>query len=296
MPIRLGGGGSSALPINSIAPMNTTDPLYTEANGSQWLRSGTVSNDINEYPLAAKSFGAYFNKSFSVGGQETNPTAITWDGSFFYVIGAANIVHKYAPDGTFIEAIPTSLSTITGMAWDGTNFWMATTSGNRIHKVDSAFNFTGDSVAVGNQVNTLEGVAFDGTHLWALDKTGAGSDSSLACIYQYDLDGNYTGVSFNYGAQSGNGWSFAYAAGSLWVATGNGRVLEISPAAGLTGESFSISASSDMTIARGLAFDGTSLWALNVAQANVLAFEKHVGMLTRKTDSDSEKPLYVRVA
>ena len=89
------GGGKSVL-INGVVTLNRSDDNPT-INGMQFLKSGVVRTDIINYPDATQGvLGQYTGTSFSVAGQDTIPTGITWDGTHFRVVGSnTDTVYQY---------------------------------------------------------------------------------------------------------------------------------------------------------------------------------------------------------
>lgn len=291
MPTKL-GGGAGGLPINSIVPMNTSELIYTEDNGSKWLRSGTVSNDLNQYPLASKNLAAFFDTFFSIATEETSPKAIAWDGTHFWLLGLGNTVYKYDAEGVYTGTSFGPISGATGMTWDGAYFWVTIGAGDRVDQYDATFTATGVTFSTSAQITNPEGIAWDGTGFWIADRTNATTDR----VYKYDDQGSYTGTSFVYGDQSKNAYGVAFADGHVWVVTASGAVLKIHPDDGFTGDFFDISTSSGLSAPTGITWDGDAFWIIGDNLDVVSKFERYVGMAFRKDDPNSEKPLYVRVA
>ena len=83
-------GGKPVL-VNDLVTLNRSDDNPT-INDMELLKSGTVIKNTE--------VGEYQSVSFSVAGQDTTPTGITWDGSHFWVVGFANdTVYKYTSAG-----------------------------------------------------------------------------------------------------------------------------------------------------------------------------------------------------
>lgn len=294
MPIKLGGGGSG-LPMNSIVPMNISELIHTEDNGSTWLRSGTVSNDLTQYPLAAKSLAAYFKTYFSTAAQETTPKAIAWNGAHFWVIGLARVAYQYDAQGAYTgvsKNISPQVGNPTGITWDGAHYWVVDAAAKIVKQFDSNFSSTGVSFSTASEITTAEGLAWDGSGFWIAERGNGTTDQ----VFKYDTQGVYTGKSHIYANQSKNAYGVEFADGHVWVVTASGAVLKIHPDDGLTGDSFDIAASSSVSSARGITWDGQAFWIIGANLNVVSKFERYVGMPFRKDDPDSEKPLYVRVA
>jgi len=90
--------------------------------------------------------GVYQNVSFSILAQETYPQGLTWDGTYFYVIGTGNNSFlKYSADGTFIAnviSVYPQESSIQGILAVGTDLWAIGLNSDTAHKYQAQIGTT----------------------------------------------------------------------------------------------------------------------------------------------------------
>ena len=105
-----------------------------------------------------------------------------------------------------------------GLAWNGSRWFIADSSDNKIYQVDPAdptvqernFTYTGISVC--------EGLAWDGSYLWAAD---SGTDT----VYQIDVYGNIQ-TSWNFTPNDPTGIAYDTTSGHLWIVESGGNLYE----------------------------------------------------------------------
>ena len=100
MAIKLGGGGSASQ-INEIVTLNNTADTVTLSDGRVYLKGGVYETNPSTYPLATTGY-QYTGFNFSVGTQATTPTGVTWDGTYYWVVGDdTNTAYKYTAAGVY---------------------------------------------------------------------------------------------------------------------------------------------------------------------------------------------------
>ena len=89
-------GGGGSVPVNGALPLNIGGVnLYNGISGDVYIKTGVVETDVSLYPNAYPNFG-YTGTSFSVGAQDNYPSGIAWDGTHFWVTGdSTDSVYKY---------------------------------------------------------------------------------------------------------------------------------------------------------------------------------------------------------
>lgn len=190
----------------------------------------------------------------------TGPRGLEYDGTYLYVAQAKNelssdpdLIYKIDPStGNTVEIYNWTLSEFpTGIAWDGSNFYVSDDTAETIYVVDENFNYIREFSSPETYQTDL---AFDGTYLlegtqetdkiWTLDP----QDGSIISMFSSPL-GNPSGI--------------AWDGSNIWLANGvlfgnedyiyklnrNGVILEqyLSPG----------------TYPTGLAFDGQYLWCVD---------------------------------
>ncbi len=157
--ISSGGGGSE---VNDIKFSNSTANLITTESDEVWLKGGVTETDITTYPDATSAF-AYSGTSFVITAQENEPRDITWDGTYFWVLGGdGRDVGKYNASGTYQNVAFSVISqdnAPTGLEWDGTHFWVVGQVTNKVYKYTSAGVYTNTSYAL-SQGSNPRGIAW----------------------------------------------------------------------------------------------------------------------------------------
>ena len=100
MAISLGGGGSASV-INETIDINSAENLITLEDGRVYLKGGVTTTDTTTYPDANLTLG-YKGTSFYVGTENAQPRSLTWDGTYFWVLGGGGVtstVYKYNASG-----------------------------------------------------------------------------------------------------------------------------------------------------------------------------------------------------
>jgi len=291
MPISLktGGGG---LPISAILPLNATQTVYTPEEGDVWLRSGTITDDLTTYPKATTTLAAFFDNFFSNSSEVTYADAVITDGTIFWVISTGRIAYKYDVTGTYTGTssnVSTSISTIRGGTWDGTNFWLVDQSDGNVKQFDTDFNYTGTFFST--QGVSPTGIAWDGTYLYVGE-----DDVEDRNIYRYDSAGTYTNFSFPYNNETATLKDITVLDGFLWLMEVGGKTFKYNLDGEYTGDFFEVVATSNTTNPYGITSDSDSFWIGGNDNSVVSEFTSYAGIAFLAFDTDSGKPLYVKVA
>ena len=196
MAIKLGGGGGSASQFNEIVSLNDSADTVTLSDGRVYLKGGVFETDVNEYPLATKSYNNISN--FSVGSQSALPYAIEWDGTFFWVLQYNGPIYKYNASGVYQNSTWTTASQATntrGLVWDGTHFWVLNFGGT-VYKYNASGTYQNVDWTAAAQTSDVKDMVWDGTSFWVVDV-------SLKKAFKYNSSGVYQNVSFNlYGGET----------------------------------------------------------------------------------------------
>ena len=139
-----------------------------------------------------------------------------------------------------------------GVAFDGTNIWVANNGSNTVTKLLAS---NGNSLASYQTGDTPQGVLFDGANIW-VSNNGDGTltkytPSSGVPVGTYTVGNNPAGMAFD-GA-------------NVWVANNvDGTVSEVQASTGTVLNTFNVGAGP-----RSVVFDGTNIWVTNVADGTV---------------------------
>jgi len=295
MPISLktGGGG---LPISTILPLNSTQTVYTPEEGGVWLRSGTITDDLITYPEATPNLAAFFDNFFGHASELTDARTVITDGTDFWVIGVGRIAYKYDSAGAYTgTSVPISTTMLDprGGIWDGTNYWVTDGTAEFVVQYDSSFSVTGTEFDISAEISSnAQGLAWDGTYLYIAGNNGA----SNSFIFRYDAAGAYTGFSFSFENEATSIKDLEFFDGFLWVMTISGSVFKYGLDGIYTGDFFEIAATSETTNPYAITSDSESFWIGGSNKNIVSQFTAYAGIAFIAFDTDSGKPLYVKVA
>ena len=159
--------------------------------------------------------------------------------------------------------IPTG-SEPSGVAFDGTNIWVANSASNSVSRYNPATNSAiGSPIAIGAGTGPW-GLAFDGTNMWV---TNSSSDS----VSRINATTGVVGPTINVGAQP---QAILFDGSTLWVAnTGSNSVTRINPAtASVIGAPITVGSTP-----WDLAFDGSVIWVTNNGSNSVTRLSSSTG-------------------
>jgi len=292
MPISL-KTGSGGLPISAILPLNSTQTIYTPEEGGVWLRSGTITDDFTTYPEATPNLAAFFDNFFEYASELTDADTVITDGTDFWVIGSGRIAYKYDSAGAYTGtsvSLTATMSSPQGGIWDGTNYWVTDGPAKFVVQYDSSFSATGTEFDISAEIpSNAQGLAWDGTYFYI-----AGNLDNF--IFRYDAAGAYTNFSFSFEAETGIVKDLEFFDGFLWVIESYGKTFKYNLDGEYTGDFFEVVATSDTTDPYAITSDSESFWIGGGNNSTVSQFTPYAGIAFPAFDTDSGKPLYVKVA
>ena len=295
MPISL-KTGSGGLPISAVLPLNSTQTIYTPEEGGVWLRSGTITDDLTTYPEATPNLAAFFDNFFSHASETNSPGAVVTDGTDFWVIDRlVSIAYKYDSAGAYTGtsvSILTTMSRPEGSTWDGTNYWVTDGIAGFVVQYDSSFSATGTEFDISAEIpdnGNARGLAWDGTYFYI-----AGNSDRF--IFRYDAAGAYTNFSFSFQTAITSVIDLEFFDGFLWVIESYGKTFKYNLDGEYTGDFFEVVATSDTTDPYAITSDSESFWIGGGNNSTVSQFTPYAGIAFPAFDTDSGKPLYVKVA
>ncbi len=198
----------------------------------------------------------YKNISINVNNEDTQPQDITWDGTYFWVIGdTANALFQYTKAGVYtgFSFALTEDTVHTGVVYNGTHLCVLGLVNEYIYKYTLAGVYTGTKYFVGTQVTYGTGLAWDGTYFYVT------SDIDEE-VYQYNAAGAYQ-TSFDVSSEDGTPNGIVWDGTSLWmVGVLNQAAFSYT---GGTYNSISIDASGETTTPTGIAWDGRFFYIID---------------------------------
>jgi outer membrane protein assembly factor BamB len=163
-----------------------------------------------------------------------------------------------------------------GLAWDGTNLWLAGYNTQKIYKLNPS---TGAVISSFSSPDSWPyGLAWDGTNLWLAGR-------STQKIYKLNPSTGAVISSFS----SPDSWPYglAWDGTNLWLAGGNQqKIYKINPSTGAIISSFSSPDSSP----RGLAWDGTNLWLAGANTQKIYKLNPSTGAVISSFSSPDSWP------
>jgi len=167
--------------------------LYTSTNSHDIDQNGTFFWHVNFGDWSVYKYfmnGTYTGDKFTC--QGTQPFGVTTNNTFIWVTdglwGNAGKVYKYFMNGTYTGDYFDTISDNqdpTGLANDGTYFYIGDDTSDKIFKYWMNGTYTGKNFSVSSQMSSPGGITTDGNYIWV-----AGENSN---VYKYDINGNYLG-------------------------------------------------------------------------------------------------------
>ena len=262
------GGGGSASQINEVVTLNNSADIVTLSDERVYLKGGVFETTLSTYPNAATSI-ADLGVTFNVTSQDTSPTGIAWDGTYFWVVGLTNYrVYKYNSAGVYQNVsfyVGSQTGSPLGITWDGTHLWLI--GGTNVWKYNSSGTYQNVSFSTSSQ-GYMQDITWDGTHFWAVAYSGD-------AVYKYTASGTYTGVSFSVAGQETEPLGIEWDGTHFWVG-GNitDRVYKYNASGVYQNQSFAQPAG----VNRGIVWDGSSLRIMHVTSDTVYKFGLAIGV------------------
>ena len=175
-------------------------------------------------------------------------TAELVGGPYKYFIYLPLVMKSYQPPssafGDVIRTIPAPTSGAQGLAWDGSNLWVAW---GDIYKVNPANGLVLDRIP--GPADDIQGLTWDGSTLWCV---------SYATDYIYQLDPSDGTVLNSFPSPGSEPIGIAWDGAYLWHSDGNGIFYNLDPSDGSVVSSVLSPLGSSTTM---LDWDGQYLWA-----------------------------------
>ena len=212
MAITLGGGGSASQ-INEVVTLNNDTDTVTLADGRVYLKGGVFETTTSTYPLASSSM-QQIGVNFYVGAEDIYPQGVTWDGTFFWVIGTqGDEALKYSSAGVY-QSVAWSTATQTvnpyAITWDGTSFWVMDNVGV-VFKYNASGVYQSVSWSTATETGGSVGdIEWDGTFFWVTGTTNQ-------AVYKYNSTGVYQSVSWSTAGETTQPTGIAWDGTSFWV-------------------------------------------------------------------------------
>ena len=121
-----------------------------------------------------------------------------------------NTVFKYNSAGVY-QSVAWSTATEAGttayaMRWDGSYFWVLSSSTPTAYKYNSSGVYQNVSFDFSGEVTQAKALAWDGTYFWMVGSKGTNTDKA----YKYTSAGVYTGTSFSTAAYDNNAYGLEW--------------------------------------------------------------------------------------
>ena len=294
MAIKLGGGGGSASQINEVVALNNTDNVVTLDDGRVYLKGGVFETTTSTYPLA-HSATTYTGTSYYVGSQDIQPRDVTWDGTYFYVLGRQHdSVKKYNASGVYQNvsfSVASQEGQPNGITYDGSHLWVIGNATNKAFKYTTSGTYTGVFFSTSSETTSsgASSIAWDGTHFWV-------ADWDTEEVYKYNSAGTYQNVSFSTSNEMGTNatiTSLAFDGTYLWVNSSNLSKFFAYNLSGVYQNKYVDTSSLNENYPYGLGAAGSDLYFCGYGQDRLFKFEEAIGV---QSDTSFNGQNYMRVA
>ncbi|MGI2931864.1 hypothetical protein [Vibrio fluvialis] len=283
----IGNSSSGSIPIDGVLALNNYKNKF-EYDGATYLKSGFTESDMLLYPLAYTTGGNYSGFSFSVASQETSPSGVIFDGTYFWVVGyATGSVYQYDSTGVYTGlsfSVASQETNPQGIARSGDYIFVCGTSSNSIHKYDLSGTYTGESFPV--QTSPRGMCTYNSGFLVISSNT----------VYKYDSSLSYTGQSFSVSSQGSTHLDVTYDGDFIWTIEAgatNKNIYKYTDDGFYTGVSITVNA--EDTTPTGLSYYEGKMFITGDAGNTVDGYDLYIGIQDAKTDSDTGLPIYVRI-
>jgi len=110
-------------------------------------------------------------------------------------------VDKYSLDGVYQNegfSVAAAGNNLHGLAWDGTNFWLAERQTDKLFQYTASGVLTGFSFSLASQGTSPYGVTWDGSALWTVDDSSSAAFKYQTQIGVADVEPTISGGKQNY--------------------------------------------------------------------------------------------------
>lgn len=175
------------------------------------------------------------------------PRGIAFDGTNIWVANiAGNSVTKIDPTTNTVLETITVAGNPNGIAFDGTSVWVTCLGSGSVSKINVTTNVVTGPFTVGS---SPQGIAFDGTHMWV-------ANSVSNNVHKINITTNAVSGPFSVGNFPE---SVAFDGANIWVTnTSSGTVSKINPTTNAVSSPIPVG-----TSPYGIAFDGNSILVTN---------------------------------
>jgi hypothetical protein len=183
-------------------------------DGRVYLKGGVYETNVSTYPLANVET-LQIGLSFSVAAEDIRPFGVTWD---------------------------------------GTAFWVAGDTSNRVYKYNSAGVYTNTNFSVASQTTAVRGVTWDGTYFWVMNNSGV--------VYKYNSAGVYQSVNWTSDPEATTPSDLEWDGTGFVVSDSSGKSVHKYTSAGVFVATYDVS--SVVSVPYGVTFDGTYYWVVDI--------------------------------
>jgi len=205
------GGGGSSSQINEVVSLNNNANIVTLADGRVYLKGGVIETNTSTYPLAQTSYQPA-GINFSVAAQEINPSGIAWDGTYFWVLGrTGQDLNKYNAAGVY-QNVSFLVNQVGADVKDVV--WDGTVFRILAAQYIITYNSSGTYSGYYDltaQTTAGQGIAWDGTYYYVVENSGSYN------VYKYNSSGVYQSVAFSVAEQATLPSGITWDGTSFWV-------------------------------------------------------------------------------
>lgn len=217
------------------------------------------------------AFSATGDVLSSFAAPSSGPFGMAWDGTNLWVADDnTDLIYEITTAGSVISTIAAPCGVPKGLAFDGTNLWPVCAGQNLIYEMTP----TGSIIStIPTPAGAVRGITWDGTNLWV-------DDAGTGLIYEVTTAGSVLSSFSTPGTQPRG---LTYVGINLWIAENVGDLVFEMTTAGSVLSSFSAPAA----VPRGLTFDGTDFWLSDNGTDLIYQLEGPAPCPTVTTTADS---------
>jgi hypothetical protein len=275
---------------------STSDDLIfknSSDNGNTWSEQTLLTSDTesplvqargNNIYVANRYSNVYDNWNFSTSSQDSSPRGVTFNGTYFWVVGLNNAkVYRYLANGTYDnwnfstssqDAFPH------GITFNGTYFWVVGGETRKVYRYLANGTYDNWNFSTSSQTSEAYGVTLNDTYFWV---TG-GSGSSYANVYRYLANGTYDNWYFNIYTEDSSPRGVTFNGTYFWVVGSSGAVYRY--LANGTYDNWYFSTGYQDSSPYDITFNGTYFWVVGLNTDKVYRYPNKSGGINLLKSTD----------
>tara|TARA_R110000851_G_scaffold326807_1_gene495793 strand:- start:181 stop:1092 length:912 start_codon:yes stop_codon:yes gene_type:complete len=193
------GGGGGSIPIGGVLPINYSGNLYITTQEQEWLKTGKVLTNIEDYPDAARTIltGTDLGSLANIT-EGTDFDGMLCDFGFIYCLdNNTDTMFKYTLEGSYTGiSWPVTSGNNKAIASNGTYIYVLNTAHVlTVYQPDGTVQEASRSLIIPQGFQELNAINWDGSHWWVTSYVATGG-STQSEVYRYTSSFVFDTVSF----------------------------------------------------------------------------------------------------